>query len=67
MTSIRHRRREIGLSQVELSAQSGVALGTIQRLEHHPEQFEATRLGTLRKLARGLEWSLRDLLAGRLD
>ncbi len=58
--AIRQRRQEMGLRTEDVASRTGLAMGTIQRIE----RGEDARLRTFQTIADALETTVADLLSG---
>lgn len=57
MLRIRELRKERALTQAQLAAAAGITIGTVKNLERDG----TGTIGTLRKIARGLDIDIREL------
>jgi transcriptional regulator with XRE-family HTH domain len=59
---LKYRREDAGLSQAELSAQSGVSLRSIQMYEQGQRDINKAEVVTVLQMAEALKCDIRDII-----
>jgi transcriptional regulator with XRE-family HTH domain len=59
---LKYRREDAGLSQAELSAQSGVSLRSIQMYEQGQRDINRAEVVTVLRMAEALKCDIRDII-----